>query len=306
MTQLNLSGKQSTTTQRGSAAEPSRGITNQTLGALGALGVFAAVIIIGSCSQRSKPAVVQQAVQPSAPVTTPVSGTTMAAAPAPQPAPAKSKKRQASILSYVNRDYSVSFSFPRKYQLKTGESAKAAWGAMDAKSTNFAQPGGTTLAAVELPDNSYPGTDFESALINLSVKPGVTANECSQFAFPESDSQGKTPEVVKAGANDFTRVAQSDSAAMDQTEAEYYHAFRNGTCYEFALAVTTGKDQAKPEAEIAKVDRSEVLARLEKILATAKLPSAEAVSPETVSEAPAAGSAVSSSGSAESDTHPNN
>jgi hypothetical protein len=296
MTQLNLSGKQSTTTQRGAAEEPSRGITNQTLGALGALGLFAAVIIIGSCSQRSKPAVVQQAVQPSAPVTT----------PAPQPTPAKNKNRRASTLSYVNRDYGVSFRFPRKYQLQTGESAKAAWSAMDVKGTNFVQLGGTTLAAVELPDNSYPGTDFESALISLSIKPGMTANECSQFAFPESDSQPKTPEVVKAGANDFTKVENSDSASTDQTEAEYYHAFRNGTCYEFALAVTTGKDQAKPEAEIAKVDRSEVLARLEKILATAKLPSAEAVSPEAVSEAPAAGSAVSSSGSAESDTHPNN
>jgi hypothetical protein len=306
MTQLNLSGKQSTTTQRGAAEEPSRGITNQTLGALGALGLFAAVIIIGSCSQRSKPAVVQQAVQPSAPVTTPAPSTPVAAVPAPQPTPAKNKNRRASTLSYVNRDYGVSFRFARKYQLQTGESAKAAWSAMEVKGTNFVQPGGTTLAAVELPDNSYPGTDFESALISLSIKPGMTANECSQFAFPESDSQPKTPEVVKAGANDFTKVENSDSASTDQTEAEYYHAFRNGTCYEFALAVTTGKDQAKPEAEIAKVDRSEVLARLEKILATAKLPSAEAVSPETVSEAPAAGSAVSSSGSAESDTHPNN
>ena len=306
MTQLNLSGKQTTTSQRGSAAEPSNGITNQTLGALGALGVFAAVIIIGSCSQRSKPAVVQQAVQPSAPVTTQSAGPAMAAVPAPQPTPTKNKNRRASTLSYVNRDYGVSFSFPRKYQLETGDGAKAAWSAMALKSTNFVQSGGTTLAAVELPDNSYPGTDFESALINLSVKPGMTANECSQFASRESDSPDKTAEVVKAGANDFTKVAQSDSAPMDQTEAEYYHAFRNGTCYEFALAVTTGRDQAKPEAEIAKVDRIEVFARLVKILATAKLPAVEAVTPEAVSEAPAASSAVSSKGSTESDTHPNN
>jgi hypothetical protein len=299
MTQLNLSGKQSTTTQRGAAAEPSRGITNQTLGALGALGVFAAVIIIGSCSQKSKPAVAQQAVQPSAPVTTPATGITMAAVPAPLPVPAKTRKRRASTLSYVNRDYGVSFSFPRKYQLKTGESAKAAWRTTDAKGMNFVQPGGTTLAAVELPDNSYPGTDFEAALMNLSVKPGMTANECSQFAFPESDSQDKTPEVVKAGANDFAKVAHSDAAAADQTEAAYYHAFRNGTCYEFALAVATGKDGTT------KVDRSDVFAKLEKILATVNLPPSEVVSPKPVSEAPAASSAVSSNGSTESDNHPN-
>ena len=35
--------------------------------------------------------------------------------------------------------------------------------------TNFVNPGGVMLAAVELPGNSYPGTDFKSGLGHTSA-----------------------------------------------------------------------------------------------------------------------------------------
>ena len=72
MTQLNLSGRPSNNPQQKSAAEPEgESIKNQTVGALGALAMFAAVIVIGSCSRSSKPVAVQQPVQPAAPVSAP-------------------------------------------------------------------------------------------------------------------------------------------------------------------------------------------------------------------------------------------
>jgi hypothetical protein len=291
MTHLDLSGRQSSNTQPSPAAETSHGIRNQTLGGLGALAVFAAVIIIGSCSQKSKPAVVQST-QP-APVTLPAAGTTTA--PAPPPALAKTGKRRASTLSYRNRDYGISFRFPREYQLRISDAGLANLAAAWAVSTNFVHPGGTTLAAVVLPDNSYPGSNFEAALINVSVSPGMTSRECSQFAFPGTGS-GTTPTVVKAGANQFTEVEQLASA-NHQADARYYHIFRNATCYEFAMAVATGRD--KTETGIAKGDRGEVFGKLEKILATVKLPS-----PAAVSQGQAASSAVWSNGGVQSESHP--
>src|ERR1700680_5065519 len=58
MTQLNLSDRHSTTAQGSSSVkENGRSISNQTVGALGALVMFAAVIGIGSCSRgNGKPA----------------------------------------------------------------------------------------------------------------------------------------------------------------------------------------------------------------------------------------------------------
>ena len=54
MTQLNLSGRQPNDTQQKPAAKnEEESIKNQTVGALGALAMFAAVIVVGSCSEAA-------------------------------------------------------------------------------------------------------------------------------------------------------------------------------------------------------------------------------------------------------------
>src|ERR1700704_505017 len=119
MTQLNLSGRQSNNTQQKPSPENHEdgSIKNQTVGALGALAMFAAVIVIGSCSS-SKPVAMQQPVQPAAPVSAPALAV-LTTTPAPAPVVAKAKKQRAATLSYVNREYGLSFNFPRNYKLKT-------------------------------------------------------------------------------------------------------------------------------------------------------------------------------------------
>ena len=297
MTQLNLSGRQSTDTKRNSATEPEdESIKNQTVGALGALAMFAAVIVIGSCSRSSKPVAVQQPLQPTAPVSAPAVAVP-ATAPAPAPvakAKTKTKKRPATTVSYVNPEYGVSFSFPRQYSLKSGDAAQLSWGDLGPFQMDFVHPGGVTLAGVTLPGNSYPGTDFKSAFVNLSVNPRMTPEACTQFAFPEAKGGTETSSPnaseattgkdaapqVKIGAVEFSAVELSTTAATKQTNAKYYHAFSNGACYEFALGLGTEGDG---NAEgITPVDRREVFAKLEKILATVKLQPATTTETETV------------------------
>ena len=270
MTQLNLSGRQSSDTKRNSATEATEAkdesIKNQTVGALGALAMFAAVIVIGSCSRSSKPVALQQTIQPMAPVSAPA---TAVAAPAPAPvavkAKAKTKRRPATTVSYVNPEYGVSFSFPRQFSLKSGDAAQLSWGDLGPFQMDFVHPGGVTLAGVTLPGNSYPGTDFRSAFVNLSVNPRMTA-EAYLKRFPH-------------GAHAFSEVENSTTAATRQTNAKYYHAFSNGACYEFALDLGTETDGSAKG--IKPVDRQEVFAKLEKILATVKLQPAAAPGTET-------------------------
>ncbi len=128
MTQLNLSDRHSTTAQGSSSVkENGRSISNQMVGALGALLMLAVVIGIGSCSRgNSKPAVVAQTTHPAAPIPNPVPQATPT--PAPKPMQAKSRKRRAATLSYVNREYGISFSFPRQYRLTSGDEAQLSWG----------------------------------------------------------------------------------------------------------------------------------------------------------------------------------
>lgn len=308
MTQLNLSNRNSTTAPGASSAEENGwSIRKQTVGALGALVMFAAVIGIGSCSRgNGKPAVVAQTTQPSAPVPNPVAQATVA--PAPQPAKAKSKKR-AATLSYVNREYGVSFSFSRQYSLKSGDEAQLSWGDLGPFQMDFVHPGGVTFSGVELPGNSYPGTDFKSAFVNVSVNPGMTSEACTQFALPEPNggvdpSSTENIAKVKVGAIEFSEVENSTAAMMKQTDAKYYHAFRNGACYEFALGLGTEGD-GNMEG-ITPVDREEVFGKLEKVLATVKLP--PTVVPETEAPVPSAGVAApaDSSKSPESGVHDRN
>jgi hypothetical protein len=273
MTQLNLSGGQSDNLQRKPAKQQDESIKDQTVGALGALAMFAVVIVIGSCT-GSKPVAVQQPLKPEAPASAPAV-TTPATVTTPAPVAAKTKTRRAATLSYVNREYGLSLNFPRNYRLKMQPKTDA-----DAAQMNFVQPGGITLAAIELPGNSYPGSDFKSGTVNVRVNPGMTSEACAQFAFPEPSTGTETSPIttdpVKIGAIEFHEVENSDRAMMKQSDAKYYHAFDNGACYEFALSV--GTDDGTTE-RITTVDRQEVFAKLEKILATVKFQ--PAVTPET-------------------------
>jgi hypothetical protein len=311
MTQLNLSGRQPNNTQqqKPSAEYDDGSIKDQTVGALGALAMFVVVIVIASCSRSSKPVAVQQPIQPAIQVSAPAV-TVPAIVPAPVAAQVKRKvkKHRAATLSYVNPQYGLSLNFPRNYQLKTGKEMQAASETAETARRDFVHPGGVTLADVKLPDNSYPGTDFKSAFLSVSVNPDMTSEDCTQFAFPDANAgptQANTaptnPSKVKIGALEFNQVESSEAAAMTQTDARYYHVFSNGTCYEFALGIGTESD-GNVEGTTP-VDREQVFGKLEKILATVKLQ--PAVMPETATPSASAGdSAPADSSRPDSNSNP--
>src|SRR5438445_23483 len=101
-------------------------------------------------------------------------------------APKKVKKHRPTTATYVNSEYGVSITYPRKYGLKLGDEAQLSWPGLGPVPTDFVKPGGVMLAAVELPASLYPDTDFASAFVNVSVNHAVTSvDECAQFAFPQ-------------------------------------------------------------------------------------------------------------------------
>ena len=67
-------------------------------------------------------------------------------------------------------------------------------------------------------------------------------------------------------------TTSSFSASADaQAEAQYYHSYENGACYEYVLGL--GTEGSATEDGVEHVDRDQVFARLEKILATVKIDS---------------------------------
>jgi hypothetical protein len=226
-----------------------------------------------------------------------------AATPVASPAAVKKvvKRHRPANATYVNGTYGVSFSYPRKYSLQSGDKTTEI-----PVEANFVKPGAVEIASVDMPDTGYPDTDFSSALLNVSVNQGLTADECSEFAgtakdqpaqsesaAPKStagnDSSGKAPEAlkptaIKLGTNEFSEIEQMKGAGEKQSDLKYFHLFKNGACYEFALDVETSR---KADEDLAQVDRGQVFKQLEKILTTARIKNVELPGVEKINEATA-------------------
>jgi len=178
------------------------------------------------------------------------------------------KKQRPANATYVNATYGVSFSYPRRYSLQAGDKKLSM-----RMPASFLKPGAIQVATVDMPDDLYPDTDFSTALLNVSVNPSLTADECGQFAPNSKDVEAAKPANAKLGANEFAEVEQMNGGQMNggtnsQSDLKYFRLFKNGACYEFALDVETSR---KPDVDLAQADRGKIFQQLEKILATARI-----------------------------------
>ena len=257
----------------------------QKLAMVAGFAILGLLLALSACSKQSpKPALVGVS-SPAPSSTTPAVAATPAtaavAAGAPAPAKKTPKKRPANV-TYSDPNYGVSFLYPRKFALSTGDKALPPFAPLGDASMNFVQPGGVAVATVELPSGSYPGTDFASAFFNVNVNRSVSEQECEHFAFVDShnvNGGSVNAEKVKIGPTDMKTTSNFSASAMTQTETQYYHSYENGACYEYVLSVGTAGYGAKDGVE--PVNRDKVFAKLEKILATVKVNPAE---PEQAAE----------------------
>jgi hypothetical protein len=185
-------------------------------------------------------------------------------------------KQRPANATYVNGNYGVSFSYPRKYSLQTGDKTGSA-----PVQTGFLKPGAVQIATVDMPDYAHPDTDFSSALLNVSVNPGMSAEECTQFV-PGPEQAGHKPNTVKLGSNEFSETEMMKAELGREADLKYFHLFKNGACYEFALDVETSRTA---DEELAQVDRGQVFKQLERILSTARIKAVELPGTGTPTEA---------------------
>lgn len=179
------------------------------------------------------------------------------------------KQRPANV-TYSDPNTGVSFLYPRKFVLAGADNTASQSAALDAP-MNFIQPGGVAVATVAVPNTLYPGTDFASGFFRVNVNRSLSAEECQHFAFVDaSDPDGEPIDAqkVKVGAADMEMTYEFEGNATKQTETQYYHNYENGACYEYVLDLNTAGYGTTHD--VRPVNRDEVFARLEKILATVK------------------------------------
>jgi hypothetical protein len=224
-----------------------------------------------------------------------------------KPAHKKVVRKVPPNLTYADKTSGLSFQYPRKYGLETGNAANELISS-DPVPMDFVQPGGVALAAVAVPDSAYPNSDLASAFFGVSVNKELTVEQCGEFfeTQPAASADAAPAETAAPAATKASKLQPSkqDSSKLmigdmelqssetvasqgtREVASKYYHVFENGACYEFALKVATLGIENQDGA--AHVDREKVFQRLEKILATVKIdpvaaPEVTASAPETPS-----------------------
>jgi hypothetical protein len=243
------------------------------LGTIASPLVFAAILIVCSlavgCSSE-KPKTELAANQPTAPLSQPPVTTPPPATPAPvaaKPVHKKAARRLPTTITYTDKTSGVSFQYPRRYELKTGEAADELISS-DPIPMDFVQPGGVAIAAVVVPEGIYPKSNLASARFDVSVSKSLTAEQCAQFSVPQGSPQPQ-PSKLMIGRMELQSAENLATADTREQASKYYHVFENVACYEFALQVATTKGETDEGGKA--VDRDEVFGRLEKILATVKI-----------------------------------
>ena len=313
-TQLGLSGnpdkKPGTKTQTPSPkvpdshSNPKQPMTKQKtaalIGSLMATALLGVFVFESGCSKESDKtssiASPNQSVagQSTAPVAT-VSTTITPVASQP---PAKKKSRQRKLLAstYTNPTYGISFRYPKYDNLKEGADANLELDGLGPVEMNFVQPGGTTISAVELPRRLYGGTNFNAAFFNVSVNPKMTADECEQFAFPETADPKMDPVTIsktKIGPTEFQAVEAFAETESNEADVKFYHVFQSGSCYEFTLGLETAAESNsdEPNPGVKLVDGNEVFRQLNWMLSTVKIQSItapEKTTPQVAADTPIA------------------
>src|SRR6202011_4129816 len=115
-----------------------------------------------------------------------------------KPAPKKIVRKRPATVGYSDKTYGVSFEYPRKYAIETGDAATRLV-ATTPLPMNFVQPGGVALAAVELPETGFAETDFSSAFFDVSVNKALTEEQCAQFAVPQAAPSASADSNAQAG-----------------------------------------------------------------------------------------------------------
>ena len=126
---------------------------------------------------------------------------------------------------------------------------------------------------------SAPKTDSPSAsapAVSTSDSPSVAKSSSA----PSTDSTSNSKLML--GDLELRATEAVSGEGTRQSDSKYFHVFQNGSCYEFALNVTT---VASEDGLTKHVDRDKVFNRLEQILATVKINPVQA--PEVAAETPA-------------------
>lgn len=130
-------------------------------------------------------------------------------------------------VTYRNLEYGLGFRYPATFP-----NAQWEYAAVQSNFAGQAQPLSNPIKYVGIPRTIYPDSNFVGGSIALFVSPDIrSAGTCKQFGsfWPQH-----TDSTAVNGVS-YSRTLFSGVACGTGRDINYFHAFQNGLCYEFAF-----------------------------------------------------------------------
>jgi hypothetical protein len=193
--------------------------------------VFAALLIVcsvavGCSSEKTKTAsstnpsaMTQPTPAVSTPATVPATPAVQAAA---KPIRKKVVRKAPATVTYSDKTSGISFQYPRKYALETGDAAKELVSS-DPIPMDFVQPGGVALAAVTLPESAYPNSDLGLGLLQRQRE--QSGHSGAVWRILRSESQPRDAGICYGAAH-----SAGHSAAFEADDWRHGTAVHKNPC----------------------------------------------------------------------------
>jgi hypothetical protein len=207
--------------------------------------------------------------------------------------------------SFANTDFSSAFFNVSIHKSLTADQCTEFAVPQPKTLTMTSQPAPASTAAIEVEKQDAPKADspstsaqpvtsadskiVDSKIVDAKIADAKIADakiadqkivEEKTVAKPSTDVPSNSKLML--GDLEFRATEAVSGEGTRQSDSKYFHVFQNGSCYEFALNVTTVASQ---DGVMKHVDRDKVFTRLEQILSTVKIN--PVATPEVAAEAPA-------------------
>lgn len=181
-------------------------------------------------------------------------------------------KKEAPVVSqenetqtYRNGTYGFSLNYPQNYSFFNGEGPLYTIG-------EFFVGVGKPLITIELPQNSYPNTNYYDSFLTVSVAtkdvPDLSVENCTK-AQREGDTQivDLTSTQTINGLSFYTGEADG-AAAGTLVKTKIFHTVNNNTCFEATLSIVEGNIANFPQGTVTQFDEQDVWNKLQIVLNT--------------------------------------
>ncbi len=125
---------------------------------------------------------------------------------------------------------------------------------------DFISEAGQRIVTLRMPGNAYPGTDFGTAYVTVSLAHDTPEN-CRNLGPNAHDAQAIHKTI---GGIAFDGAIEEDAAMSHQTDERVLHGYRHAVCYEISYGLATAGFGAVDG--ITQVDRKEVFRRLQDVV----------------------------------------